>query len=128
MQANDVPPIDAITTNGENRTGNSLALVDLRAAINRILDQAETKFGSKIQLADDYYWTVPLAEISNLNEPPPVPSLGQISDDICSMSEVLAADETIIWHDLSHVVGILQQLSLLDLTSPMSDKSGRPSP
>jgi hypothetical protein len=101
----------------------SIALADLRAALLRLLDVAETQLGPTVDLAVDHYWLLELSEMFALDSTPTV-NAGQLSDDVTSIREFLArADgETFLWHDLQHVTGILLRLASLDL--PASESSG----
>ena len=92
---------------------------ELRAALGRLLDAVEERFGPAIDLAADYYWTV---DARAAYEPHEDPSgnvgAGQLSDDVDAIRELLRRDdEPIIWHDLSHVVGVLGRIAALDLRS-----------
>ncbi len=93
-----------------------VAIADLRLALQRVLDAAEKKFGSVVDLAADYYWTVPSSETFDNLEMPTALEAGQLSDDVVELRELLARDdgEIFIWHDLDHLVGILQRLASLD--------------
>jgi hypothetical protein len=93
-----------------------VAIADLREALQRVLDAAEKKFGSVVDLAADYYWTVPSSETFDNLEMPTALEAGQLSDDVGELRELLAREdgEIFIWHDLNHLVGILQRVASLD--------------
>ena len=45
-------------------------------------------------------------------------TVGQLSDDVEALRELLRRpDDLTLWHDLSHVVGILRRIAALDLPS-----------
>ncbi|MFI5937824.1 hypothetical protein [Actinoplanes sp. NPDC051494] len=95
-----------------------LSLADLRRALTRSLDEIERQQGSVVELGADFYWTiVPWAAFS-FGADVPQPTVGQLSDDVRSMRDILAdhPDPPIsAWHDLAHLIGILNRLAALDL-------------
>jgi hypothetical protein len=82
-----------------------------------LLDRAEREFGPEIDLAADYYWDLPPAATFDPAQDPEGHTLGSLADDVESLAELLREDpeDAVIWHDLSHVVGILRRLAALDL-------------
>ena len=74
----------------------------------------------------DHYWLVELraAFSADLHEPGHQPrdlGVGQVSDDIASVAEVVQVLEElenrpILWHDLEHVTGVLRALAWMDLS------------
>lgn len=43
--------------------------------------------------------------------------MGQLTDDIALLQELLASDTdrpVVVWHDLEHIIGILTRLATLD--------------
>lgn len=94
----------------------AIDLADLRAALGRLLDAATDRFGPTLLLEADHYWTLNVADRFNLAREPAVEA-GQLSDDVAEVHELLARaeGEVFLWHDLEHVVGILQRIADLDL-------------
>jgi hypothetical protein len=93
-----------------------IALADLRQALARLLDSADARFGPSVDLDADHYWSINAGDAFAL-ELEPSPQVGQLSDDVASVREFLSRDdgEVFIWHDLQHVIGVLQRLASLDL-------------
>jgi hypothetical protein len=93
----------------------SVQLDDLRTALVRVLDAVEARHGPLIDLDADYYSEVSLD--SAYSQEPRI-EIGQLSDDVDSLRELLArdaTDEVFVWHDLGHLVGILRRLAALDV-------------
>jgi hypothetical protein len=93
-----------------------VAIADLRQALERVLDAVEKQFGPVVDLAADYYWTVSPDETYALDMPTALHA-GQLSDDVVELQDLLAREhggEVFIWHDLEHLVGILQRIASLD--------------
>jgi hypothetical protein len=91
-----------------------IAMSDLRAAIGRVLDAVEQKYGEAIDLDADHYWSLSPAESFDLTRDPGIEA-GQISDDVETVQQILSPSrDVIIWHDLEHLGGILSRLSALD--------------
>ena len=59
-------------------------------------------------------WAVEPNAAFDLEEDPPV-AVGQLSDDVATVRELLTRDdaEVFLWHDLEHVIGILQRIASL---------------
>ncbi|MET7420879.1 hypothetical protein [Dactylosporangium sp. NPDC005555] len=96
-----------------------VSLRDLRQSLTLLLDAVERQYGQTVDLNADYYWTIGVWDAFRLDGADrPEPTLGQLTDDIQSMREVLEAardEPAAVWHDLAHVVGILNRLAALDL-------------
>jgi hypothetical protein len=93
----------------------SVRLDDLRMALARVLDAVEARHGPLINLDADYYSEVSLR--SAYSQEPRI-EIGQLSDDVDSLRELLARDATndvFVWHDLGHLIGILRRLAAVDL-------------
>jgi hypothetical protein len=93
-----------------------IAVSDLRNALSRLLDAATERFGPLIDLDADYYWAINPRTAFDLQNDPTFET-GQLSDDVETIGELLSRDdgEVILWHDLEHVIAILQRLSNLDM-------------
>jgi hypothetical protein len=90
----------------------SVAIAELRAAVARLLDAAEKRFGPHVQMDSDVYWAVSPSDAFDTDSEPNVVAK-QLSDDLGTVREVLRRadaeqDELLLWHDLDHVVGLLQ--------------------
>ncbi|MET7403909.1 hypothetical protein ABZS66_61645 [Dactylosporangium sp. NPDC005572] len=98
-----------------------VSLGDLRQALALLLDEIEKRHGKVIDLDADYYWTIGAWDAFRLGAVGvPEPTVGQLTDDVRSMRDMLTApgDRTmVVWHDLAHVIGILNRLAALDRPS-----------
>ena len=107
------------------RQGKSMAgevyvsVAELRQALVSLLGEIEKRHGTVIDLDADHYWTIgPWDSFSLDADEVPEPTVGQLSDDVRSMRDMLteSPDRTaVVWHDLTHVIGILNRLAALDL-------------
>jgi hypothetical protein len=91
---------------------------DLRAGLLAILEQVEQTHGPEIELDADHYWVLPPNVAFDMNSEPTTIDAGQLTDDIRSLRRLLSngPDEPIeVWHDLAHVVGILNRIASLGL-------------
>ena len=95
----------------------TLRIADLRAAVSRILDASEREFGPEIELPYGYQWELDPRQIFNVEAGPGEPSLGDLYEDLEEITDLLnrPEDETLVWHDLDHLIGLLQVLVVLDL-------------
>jgi len=77
-----------------------------------LLDAAEKRLGSHLQMDKDFYWAIFPSEAFDTDSEPKVVAK-QLSDDLATVREVLRRknaeeDEPLLWHDLDHLVGLLQ--------------------
>jgi hypothetical protein len=95
-----------------------VSLADLRHALASLLDEVERRHGKVVDLDADYYWTIGPWDSFRLDAlDGPKPTVGQLTDDVESMKDMLAGRddrEIAVWHDLTHIVGILSRLAALD--------------
>ncbi len=95
-----------------------VSLVQLRQGVSILLDEIERQYGTAVDLDVDYYWTITPGEAFRFEaSEAPEPTVGQLTDDIASLREMLASDTdrpVVIWHDLAHVIGLLTRLAALD--------------
>lgn len=82
----------------------------------RLLDATEKRFGPVLHLDADHYWKIDPGDAFDLTKEPPILA-SQISDDVSTIRGLLAQDddEIDLWHDLDHLIGVLQRVSALDL-------------
>lgn len=92
---------------------------ELRLALTCLLDAVEARFGATVDLRADGYWTLDLTRSFDLHaEQGAGLMVGQLSDDVRELRELLRRPDALtLWHDLSHVVGILRRIAALDLPS-----------
>lgn len=104
--------MDAHATSPSPHADVSVTCVDLRAAIDRLLDAVESRFGPEIQFAEDFYWNVPFAEATEINREPML-DVGSVSDDAESLRDFLGQDPSeyvSIWHEADHIAGVLRAI------------------
>jgi hypothetical protein len=95
-----------------------ISVAELREAVSRLLDAVERRFGSAVSLGADNYWGLFSPDMFAADDSKP-PVLGRtLSDDVESIRDLLlrgdrSEDEMMLWHDLNHLVGVLQRLSSL---------------
>ena len=97
-----------------------VSLADLRRALAQSLDDVERQHGPVVDLGADYYWTVGPGDAFHFGTEAPQPTVGQLTDDVRSMQNMLADavdSSTAAWHDLAHLIGILNRLAALDQKS-----------
>lgn len=95
---------------------------ELRAAVGLLLDEVERKFGPTIDLNADYYWEIGVAAAFDLDaNPSEAITAGQLTDDVTSVREFISRspeDFAAVWHEASHLTGILRRLAAMDLPTP----------
>jgi len=99
-----------------------IALGELRAAFGLLLDEVERRFGATIGLTADNYWEIGAAAAFDLDaDPRGAITIGQLTDDIASVRQFVSRspeDFVTIWHEASHLTGILRRLGAMDLPRP----------
>jgi len=95
---------------------------ELRAAADLLLDAVERRFGPTIDLSADYYWEIGAAAAFDLDaNPSDAITAGQLTDDVVSVRQFIRrspADLEAIWHEASHLTGILRRIVAMDLPPP----------
>jgi hypothetical protein len=103
-------------------------LADLRQGLAILLDELERRHGAVADLDADYYWTVNPQDAFRLDAAgAPEPTVGQLTDDIEALREMLKANQdrpVVVWHDLAHLIGILGRLAALDAPPGTSEHNG----
>jgi len=90
----------------------TVSIADLRTALGRTLDAAEEQLGAEVSLDLDHYWHLPVEHAFDLTSEPRNFTVGQLSDDVESLSGSHDARAETAWHDLSHLIGVLRALEL----------------
>ena len=85
-----------------------ISLVELRSALATVIGAIEDVHGPTVSVDADHYWTLFVREQFDLSGEPPSPSVAQLTDDVESVHNVLAAGGLEpLWHLLQHAVGLL---------------------
>jgi hypothetical protein len=97
-------------------TGPDITVTELRQATKRLLDAVERRFGPTVELGADEYLGLFAPEM--FESEPPVVLWRSLADDVREIREMLSRDhvsedDPSLWHDLNHMVGILERLSSL---------------
>ena len=96
-----------------------VSLADLRRALWWLLEEVERRHGKVVGLDANHYWTIGPWDSFRLDAADePQSTVGRLSDDVEAMQDLLAGlndREVVIWHDLTHLVGIPGRLAVLDL-------------
>jgi hypothetical protein len=96
-------------------------LRELRDALDRVLEAAAAKFGATIDLGGDHYWTVAPKAAFDVTAEVPDPTVGQLSDDVQEIRRLITdRDPVSVWHDLAHIIGVLNRLAAMDLPAEAS--------
>jgi hypothetical protein len=98
-------------------SGFPIAVASMRAAAERLFDAVEEQYGPEPEFDDDHYWLIELDDVFNLDRDPRL-GVGQLSDDVESIRDFLERpeDEYIaIWHEMSHLIGLLTAVARRDL-------------
>ena len=90
---------------------------ELRLGLMRVLDAVQVRFGPIVDLRADAYWTLDLARSFDPHaDQAEGLMVGQLSDDVIELRNLLSrSEDPTLWHDLSHLVGILRRIAALDL-------------
>ncbi|MHC9291289.1 hypothetical protein ACRCUN_02425 [Mycobacterium sp. LTG2003] len=88
----------------------------LRRQLDRVLSLLEQRHGSTVEFNADFYWLLETADMFS-RESVPAPNAGQLSDDVAELTAMAARpdDELVPWHDLKHLIGLLEAVAHRDL-------------
>jgi len=63
-----------------------------------------------VLLEDDFYWHLPVAAAFDMSQEPETLTVGQLTDDLNELASPGDVDPSTVWHDLSHLIGLLRVL------------------
>ena len=88
----------------------------LRHQLDRLLLVLEECCGATIEFDADLYWLLETSEMFCLDSVPAVRA-GQLSDDIDELTAMASRPDKFLvpWHDLKHLIGLLEALAHGDL-------------
>ena len=96
----------------------TVSIAALEGALIRVLDEISRRRGDVVALSADHYWVLPpevaygstgVTDASRL-------TVAQLSDDVEELAGMQDEERAVVpWHDLPHLVGILQRLAVQDL-------------
>jgi hypothetical protein len=96
----------------------TVSLTQLRHVLDRVLNDLVARHGDEIELTADYYWVLDARAAYDLTATPSIDQLTmvQLSDDLAEVTALSAARDVLVpWHDLAHLIGVLQRLAAQDL-------------
>jgi hypothetical protein len=96
-------------------TEPEITVAELREATRRLLDAVERRFSPTVRLRADRYLGLFAPEM--FEQGPPEVLWRSLADDVREIRVMLARDtsedDDLLWHDMNHLVGILERLSSL---------------
>lgn len=89
---------------------------ELAAALDVLLAAARAKWGDEVIVRDDCYWHLQADQSFEVMKDPSF-DMGSLADDVEEVRGLLTREggEVFLWHDLGHLVGILNALVAMDL-------------
>lgn len=97
----------------------AISMDELREATRRLLDAAERKLGPTVELRADSYWGTFAPDMFSSEDARPEIMGRLLTDDVEEVRRLLSRpeaefeDDLMLWHDLNHLIGILQRISSL---------------
>ena len=88
----------------------TLHLDEVRSALTQILVAVEELLGSEVDLTVDHYWHLPVDAAFDMTQEPTTLTVGQVSDDVAHLQELDKPTPETVWHDLTHLTGLLRAL------------------
>lgn len=98
---------------------------DLASAFAVLLAAARAKWGDEVIISEDNYWHLQADQSFEVMKDPSF-DMGSLADDVEEVRKMLTQDEgeVFLWHDLSHLMGILNALVAMDLPPDRQAKAG----
>jgi len=97
----------------------TISVTELRRALDRVLVEVSGRHGDVMTLSADHYWVLPPGSAYDLSGAPEADSLtvAQLSDDVEKLAGMAESGREVVpWHDLAHLIGILQRIAAQDRT------------
>lgn len=67
------------------------------------------------EIRNDFYWNIPSEDLYVMERDPKEFTVGQLSDDLEELREMLAGeDDPILFHDLEHLSPIIRAIAIAD--------------
>ncbi|HWJ61831.1 MAG TPA: hypothetical protein VNS19_07660 [Acidimicrobiales bacterium] len=98
---------------------------DLASAFDVLLAAARAKWGDEIVLSEDNYWHLWADQSLDLSKDPRL-DMGSLADDVEELHNMLSREdgEVFLWHDLGHLLGVLNALVAMDLPADRRQAGG----
>lgn len=92
---------------------------ELRSALLKTLDSVKTDAEGHVELGDDdFYWHLQSDAAFDIGSDPSRENIttGSLADDVSTTKGIAveAADESFVWHDLEHLIGVLRRIAYID--------------
>ena len=89
-----------------------LEIEKLRLVAEAIFDHIQNGLGvASVPLDDDYYWTVPDAQLYSVETDPPKLDIGQLSEDLSFLEDALGDKEQAVSLMFLHLAPLLRYLA-----------------
>jgi len=85
----------------------------LRQVADKIFDHIENDLGVRsVPLDDDYYWQIPDAELYSIDKDPTELDIGQLSEDLSFLEDVVGEGEQAVCLMFLHLAPLLRYLAI----------------
>jgi len=91
---------------------DEISIAELRKVFELILSSINIQESTKLKIDHDYYWEIYPSEAFNvLNDKTPEIVVGQLTDDMSELKEILEKKRKPIGHDLEYLANIILYFS-----------------
>ncbi|MCU1644952.1 MAG: hypothetical protein JWN03_5227 [Nocardia sp.] len=92
-------------------TGGEITYERLIEVFNVLIAHTKSRsVGETVSIGDDYFWSVPIAEMNAVSEDPPSLTIGQISESWSNI-ETMLADDYVISYGLVWFADVLRAIA-----------------
>ena len=87
-----------------------IAVEQLKAAAEMLLSHLQESGLKTIEIAEDFYWDVPTDNRYDQYEKPTQHTVGQLSDDVSELQQMLAGDTPVLGYGLVWLAAVLRRV------------------
>jgi hypothetical protein len=88
----------------------TVSLTELRRAFEFAVAHVVETVGDEINLAEDYFWSVPVDQIYNVEEEPTELTIGQLSESWGNVQELLENPENVTSYTLVWIADVIRSM------------------
>jgi hypothetical protein len=89
-----------------------VSLTELRRAFELVVAHVVETVGDEANLTEDYFWSIPVDQIYNVEEEPTELTIGQLSESWGNVREILENPENVTSYTLVWIADVIRSMGL----------------
>lgn len=92
-----------------------ITVSDLRRITDKLFDHLDENGITKVKITEDFYWDVPAENRYDQYEKPTLLSIGQLSDDINELNNMVMGRSTVVSYGFVWLASVLRRVGELSI-------------